>query len=238
MQFCRTQLPDFDLLKLMNIMHGLPLGTPFDTSSCGCLPCGFHGWKRLEKSEKSTCFEINEVFLNRPMDLQTWQDVPKKWVWWVVNKDGSRMLGRCGPGICIDQGTVPLATHLQNGSPLPKLVKYARILSIPSFKHRINGIYMVPSTCFFSTNPVSRNPHFFEAKPMPGYWRAKPSHYHHHLVPAREVPHLDLQSSLGFQLWLLRHGDTETRKLYFWGGYPKVFRNCRVMMLDMVCKCF
>ena len=63
----------------------------------------YHGefWKGL-KSMK---------FRYRPMDTQTWQDVSKKWLWWVVNKKGARMLGRCGPGICIDQGTVPLLLH-------------------------------------------------------------------------------------------------------------------------------
>lgn len=56
--FCRTRtasLPDFDLLKLMNIMHGLPLGTPFDTSSYGCLP-----WRVLKKvvNQWSLCIDL------------------------------------------------------------------------------------------------------------------------------------------------------------------------------------
>lgn len=51
--------PDFDLLKLMNIVHGLPLGTPFDTSSYGELKKVETGWKR--NTQKTTWFEINEA---------------------------------------------------------------------------------------------------------------------------------------------------------------------------------
>lgn len=66
-------------------------------------------WMFTMASFEKGCKSMKLMY--RPMDTQTWQDVSKKWLWWVVNKDGARMLGRCGPGICIDQGTVPPLLH-------------------------------------------------------------------------------------------------------------------------------
>ena len=68
------------------------------------------GWKQVGKNRHPHGLKSMKL-MHRPTDTQTWQDVSKKWQWWVVNKDGARMLGRCGPGICIDQGTVPLLLH-------------------------------------------------------------------------------------------------------------------------------
>lgn len=93
-------------------------------------------------------------------------------------------------------------TQLATSPPKWSIAKASQICKNPIPSHvsnrniNIHQIIMGSSRVGFSQQILgSRNP--LLNPQMPRYWRAKPSHYHHHLVLAREVPHLDLQSSLG-----------------------------------------